>query len=679
MNKDTSSDSNITIETDDSNAETLIKDSLTAVDKIAILMVLPNEKKDYLIAKYFKFTETSTHLKCTFMSCGYSKISYKKCNLLQHLARLHFLEIDYSDETVKRQKQENADNFFKNANEKKRDIEAKKSRKEFIDDILDIILSGMPFKQLEGNGFKNVIKPYEDGLNMKINRFNISEIISKQYNSLKKDITKKVANKMLSIKIDGTSVHNKYYIGINCQFFDNSRIRTVNLGIVMLEVTATSMHIKEKLKKVLTEYKIETKQIYSITSDNAANYLKVGRLLNNEISSGLNDIPNLKDYIFDIIEQKKGEGFDEGNFANLESSIANVEIIPCGVHSLQLAVYDSIKELPYAVCEARAAVKKLRTHNMTLELKKQNLLIPPLDVITRWSSTYHMIERLVKLRSFMERWTKQFCEFKISEEKWTVLYDFLKIYKPVTIFTTKCQKQGLLLSDFVIWWMDCERRVMEIETDSPMKKTFLDNLRERQKQLFKSPIFYSAIFLDNRYKELIIDNDEIMSKVKNVLEMALLKKGAMEAAKIVKVEKEKTILMKYSNSILGKKKVDNIKNDDVNVTQKLQREISIYLSISSSENVCPLNFWKNNKSACPLLHDISVMILGSPSSQVSVESAFSILKWFLESRRSMIGNEKLNQMCVVKLNTKLKKELHEQIKQERKEKMDEQIKQEKSL
>lgn len=70
--------------------------------------------------------------------------------------------------------------------------------------------------------------------------------------------------------------------------------------------------------------------------------------------------------------------------------------------------------------------------------------------------------------------------------------------------------------------------------------------------------------------------------------------------------------------------------------------------VSISLNV--LDIWKVLKNECPELYNIATTILSAPSSQVSVERAFSALAIVLDYLRTNLKSETLNNILIIKLN-----------------------------
>ena len=95
---------------------------------------------------------------------------------------------------------------------------------------------------------------------------------------------------------------------------------------------------------------------------------------------------------------------------------------------MQLAVNAVFKEreLLKVIEKARGVVKKLRTPNVNMLLKNQNLNKPIIiDCITRWSSTFVILSNFVddKMKEFCVNLSRAISDFFIFNEIWQNIKD----------------------------------------------------------------------------------------------------------------------------------------------------------------------------------------------------------------------------------------------------------------
>lgn len=200
----------------------------------------------------------------------------------------------------------------------------------------------------------------------------------------------------------------------------------------------TGMFIARLITEKLREYDISLDQIYSLTTDNGSNMLKVvsilaesakdGSLRNNSEQEEDNDIDldlladqmelfqigksieaQSQTFHLDHEDQLTNDNGDEVlhecNF-NVASQIFlcdNKHIkylmgINCGAHTLQLEVIKSINqwECKYQLLsKCRIIMTKLRTPNILNIMATRSLNFLILDCLTRWNSIYDMVRKFL--------------------------------------------------------------------------------------------------------------------------------------------------------------------------------------------------------------------------------------------------------------------------------------------
>ena len=93
-----------------------------------------------------------------------------------------------------------------------------------------------------------------------------------------------------------------------------------------------------------------------------------------------------------------------GDNMNTNKSIANIlgrPLIGCASHRLNLAVKDVLNEEEELLQKIHTIMIKLRGLLLGAKLKKLTNLTPKLRNVTRWSSSYQMVQRYVELREYL--------------------------------------------------------------------------------------------------------------------------------------------------------------------------------------------------------------------------------------------------------------------------------------
>lgn len=244
-----------------------------------------------------------------------------------------------------------------------------------------ITINGRPISIIEDSGFKKIISGITSGYKNEkvvINKQNIRDMIEPTAESVKKAIIKEVKNKFLSLKVDAATRLSRSFLGINIQFIKDDKIVLRTLAVRELKEAHTGAYLKSVIIDVLNSFEIKLKQIFTITSDNGANMLKCVDLISNELNLTNQHIEeifgNVEEDVSDSVMDGLFEAFKQLEQESAEQMITSDGIlkgIRCAAHTLQLAIFDSIKKdqtVEKIISKARAVVKKLRTPTMTMLL-----------------------------------------------------------------------------------------------------------------------------------------------------------------------------------------------------------------------------------------------------------------------------------------------------------------------
>ncbi|XP_037931580.1 uncharacterized protein LOC119666371 [Teleopsis dalmanni] len=240
---------------------------------------------------------------------------------------------------------------------------------------------------------------------------------------------------------------------------------------------------------VFQDFGINLHQILTITTDNAANMIKSVADLNQELN-----------------EEQAVESDEEQNVDHLElmpSDLVSsgVQSIRCGAHTIQLCVNDVIKteSIKQNIDTCRSVSKKLRTTYYRSMLKNGGHKAAFIDCITRWNSTYKMIERLLLLKSIITSLGNINAELYLTENSWTFMTELVSALKPFYTATLKLQSGKLCFSDLFIILMDLDFEVQNLP-ENELKVMFLQALNKRKTALLEGDLFTAAIYLDPRIR-----------------------------------------------------------------------------------------------------------------------------------------------------------------------------------
>lgn len=282
-----------------------------------------------------------------------------------------------------------------------------------------IVFNGLPFMIINSTGFRNLVKPFVNGLkdigiDLTVDDLHLKTHIKEKAEVVNKKITEEVKGKLLCLMLDIASRHNRSIFGINIGFFANGKINIRTIGMQTLTVSQTGRNLFEKVKKSLSNYSIDLDQIFTVTTDNGKNLIKMIGIAENEMEQNIDFSDcNTSDESSDdespsSNDEQSDEIFDPSifngeYFRDLLSDVSKefdcrkhtvFDGISCAAHGLSLVVKEAIKKCPeikQLIDKSRKLVKKLRTPKMRGALKDKNLKMALIDVKTRWSSVYKMV------------------------------------------------------------------------------------------------------------------------------------------------------------------------------------------------------------------------------------------------------------------------------------------------
>lgn len=178
--------------------------------------------------------------------------------------------------------------------------------------------------------------------------------------------------------------------------------------------------------------------------------------------------------------------------------------------------------------KVRYIVKKLRTTEYHRKLKMCRIKIPPIDCITRWGSTYLMVQIIFSQKEELETLLLN-DQLKVDENLWSFMAGFVIAFKPMYDATIKLQAESLTLGDFYRLWKECEIELEDIGCDLCQK--LKDRMMEREKKLHNDA-FICNLYMDPRFNFLgslyLSDENKIKARV-SILNYNLNRKSIVKS------------------------------------------------------------------------------------------------------------------------------------------------------
>lgn len=326
--------------------------------------------------------------------------------------------------------------------------------------------------------------------------------------------------------------------------------------------------------------------------------------------------------------------------------------VTCAAHSLQLCINKALKYEDGAdLCEkASKIVAHFRHSNVAttaLEKKQDQLGLKPLKLIqnciTRWDSTFAMIERLLSNRCAVTNVltdraiTKSAVaeRLEISEREWLNLEKLAKLLKPLQVATTVfCSDSHSPISIVrpIIYTLR-DKHLHQSDDDDVMikqiKKILRDELTTRFNLVYDCYIGVDtrqvASFLDPRYKDLLTESAEARIDIRKFVREQLIAEPIEE---------------QEDNS--QETAMDFLFQSAPKCNSSLA-QLEMYLSEPQiSHNMDTFEWWATREKRYPALADLARKYLCIPATSASSERVFSTAGNIVTSKRNCLLPQNVN-------------------------------------
>ncbi|CAL8161354.1 unnamed protein product [Prunus armeniaca] len=485
-----------------------------------------------------------------------------------------------------------------------------------------VIRDEIPFRHVEGGGFKEFV--YELNPKFKIpNRKKIAAGVWDLFLVEKAKIMSVIGNHRVSITTDTwTSIQNINYMIVTANFMDNEwnlHKRIINFTKI---ISHKGIDIGKTLCACLNAWGIV--KLFSITVDNAwANDVAVVYVRNR-----MKDFNNL---------------LLDGKYLHLR----------CACHILNLIVKDGLKELLSSIEGITNCVKYIHSslsrldsfRDHALKMRMDGMTNVPMDVVTRWNSTYKMFDCAFKYKLVFNRMATENVAFQAyfeeidkdemkrvgppSNEDWEKSISFVHFLKKFYDTTLKLSATKTVTSNIIFHELVCLQVEIELKMSDP-RDPVLQRVASSMKKKFDkywgsfesvNKMIFVALVLYPRFK----------------LQMLKISFQNLKAEenKIDEVVCEvRTCLLNLYNEYRG---ADGLvsqpmnEGEDENVGNDLEGYDDVQTKIFKL-----LNWWKGNESRYPILSKIAKDIFAIPSSTVASENAFSLGKRIVDPFRGSL-------------------------------------------
>lgn len=213
-----------------------------------------------------------------------------------------------------------------------------------------------------------------------------------------------------------------------------------------------------------------------------------------------------------------------------------------------------------------------------------------------------------------------------------------------------------MTGDFLKAWLKCEAAFKKNESEfGPL---LLASLQKRETQLMENVTFLSAIYLDPRFRNLLTEQQVSRARIHLTKTWTKLQKMNPPLSNEVNVFDAVEESDEFDEFIKERERSAAVTSSEERaVTCKSITHTEFILSLEKygteprlNSRLSVLQFWQQKKFEYPELFKLSEIVLAVPMTQVSVERAFSGLRFVLSDLRCAVTSEVLEDIMLIRCN-----------------------------
>ena len=523
-----------------------------------------------------------------------------------------------------------------------------------------IIDDYLPLSTMESKPFRELLKTIEQRYQPMSRKYLGETLLPKMYNELS-EMLKAELRKTTDVALTHdmwTSINQEAFGTMTAHYVTEEwELRSVVLQTRKTDEQHTGENIASDLKLALAEWNLDHVVPYIIT-DNARNESKA-------------------------------------------ISILKWNHFSCLGHNINLAVRAALDLPRVKTVVARGRNQVTFYHNSPLAtttlFKKQEEMLPESarkhkliqDVVTRWNSTFDMIERLLEQTAalhaaaydpVLKRSADKLKRNLFDHSEQSIAEQLVKILKPLKDATELLSQDEKPTMPAILPTLIKINRVLEEQDDDllvikDMKKKMIKNLGTRNQGELAMKTMRLASILDPRFKELRFLSPDDKTLIKDLLVAEAIKKeaesendtGSVAATEEVAIKKEPGSspvakkIKEEPSSFDWLEDVVYVKTEEPKEAialspEYIKVEVDRYLSEPSAalkDN--PLMWWKFREPSYPTLAKLARKYLAIPASSTPSERVFSSAGLIVSKRRSRISSDKVDMLIFLNKNRKMLK------------------------
>ncbi|XP_073521308.1 protein MIS12 homolog isoform X1 [Phyllobates terribilis] len=663
------------------------------------------------VFEHFTVTQDKKHFVCQCMTsdpeenkCCDVKISAysgsaknaptRASNLKRHLQRFHPEVFHAVTEKDNRRTKKPEPSTSRQAKEEERASQTS-VRRYFVSDKVTVTMTADVFKRQlielvvkDGVPLSLFARPAFTALNgemarklgVSLERESIRKLVIEEALNQKEDLKKTLKRRFVFLKMDACTRHRVNYFAINVRYVcDNNKIVTKTLAVKDTKAHHTSQFLQALVEKVLQDYELKKEQVLAIITDNASN-ISTMKLMNgnNEGEQQLEEhfrfsMLEMEGHSPVLIteeetdittEEQQNDSSQLDDLVEAASHLSPIHHMRCVVHTLQLAIRDSLQE-GYAatlISKVRKLAIAARTPKIDSILKRRAGKGAIVDQVTRWGSTYLMIERLLELKPFLVDMANPQPQVALNEGQWTQVAELKELLDHPFTVTKKLQAEDLTPGIIIKEWknlLSCLSQKGGLIADG-----IAASMKRRETQLLESKILLAAVYVDPSHR-ILLDDQQLTKGKEALTEVAVRMSGLQDdqedlgpasaaPAAVSSASSDEFKFEKYLDDMEQAKRCRREK-DSTPIENRLpifQQNFSLALKeVEEFNHSTKLTVHEAIPLYPEIVRDVARVVTALPPTQVSVERLFSSLKIIRSDLRSFMKEDLMEAILFLRRNS----------------------------
>ncbi|XP_056323703.1 zinc finger BED domain-containing protein 4-like [Danio aesculapii] len=527
--------------------------------------------------------------------------------------------------------------------------------------------TGLPLTTIEDEDFVLMMGMVDGRLTVP-KKTKISNLIETQYEHERQKFRESLATaRKVSIGLDLWTKKGltASFLAISACYFcvEKSKPEHILLALQQVGHPHTAQAIKACVDKCMQEWTIPKEKILTVITDNGSNMVAAFKNTTAEETSSEDDSPG------STIESDSE--IDDQRYRHVDMELDRT---PCVVHTIQLVVHMLQKEttVKRVLDKARSVVKLFRKSSVaTQKLLDQCGVIVVNDCPTRWSSSFNMITRLLKVKDAVCQISNDMGWDSLLTSEWQKLSSLHDLLLPFAEHTKTLQSDTTSMSLVVPALFDLLTHLTDFAVNTRYRDlaTLADKMRSNLNQRFAcildttdekfSPLAAAACFVNPTVCEIIVNVDVANGNIQELLKQAedyvvkcTKQEGQSENDEEEVIEEPEAAPSSKQPVFRFLSKCRTTRPKQKTFTSSIRQQIIKYkeeLSHPITEDT-GTDFWLGKcDSVYHSLKPFALDLLAMPASQAFAERVFSITGDLTRGRRNR-GRVTLERSAFLKMN-----------------------------